>query len=164
MTPYAAAHFSACGRYRWWLGRCWDAALPPLLFVGLNPSRADGDRDDPTLRRLQAYGRAWGFGSLEVLNLFARVATTPAQLRRAADPVGAANDGWIRRTLRQRPEAVVWVGWGNQGGWQGRDRQLLALLAAGGRSPFALARTAAGRPRHPLYSPAGLTLRSFAAS
>lgn len=163
-SPAAAAAFSPCGRYRWWLQRCWEPGRPPLLFVGLNPSRADGRCDDPTLRRLLGYARAWGFGSLEVLNLFALVAPRPALLRRALDPVGACNDAWIRRRLRLRPEAAVWIGWGNQGRWRGRDREVLALIACGGRSPLALATTAAGMPRHPLYCPASLTLRGYGAS
>ena len=85
----AAAQFSPCGRYRWWLQRCWDPQRPPLLFIGLNPSRADAQRDDPTLRRLLGFARAWGYGGLEVLNLFARISASPAALRRCADPVGA---------------------------------------------------------------------------
>ena len=87
----AAAAFSPCGRYRWWLQRTWQPGLPTLVFVGLNPSRADGQRDDPTLRRLQAYGRRWGCGRLEVLNLFGLVAPVPAALRRSSDPVGTEN-------------------------------------------------------------------------
>lgn len=165
-TPAAdrAAAFSACGRYRWWLQRRWDPDRPPLLFVGLNPSRADGQRDDPTLRRLLGYARSWGFGSLEVLNLFALVAPVPALLHQAGDPVGWGNDGWIRRRLRLMPEATVWIGWGNQGRWRDRDRQVLALLAACGRRPLALATTATGMPRHPLYCPASLRLRGYGRS
>ena len=163
-APAAAAAFSPCGRYRWWLQRCWEPARPPLLFVGLNPSRADGRCDDPTLRRLLGYARAWGFGSLEVLNLFALVAPRPALLRRALDPVGGRNDAWIRRRLLRWPEAAVWIGWGNQGCWRGRDREVLALITCGGRSPLALATTATGMPRHPLYCPASLTLRGYGAS
>lgn len=155
------AVFSPCGCYRWWLRRSWQPAAPALLFIGLNPSRADARHDDPTLRRLLGYARAWGFGSLEVLNLFARVACTPQLLRRAADPVGLRNDAWIRHRLGCRPEAVVWIGWGNLGSWRQRDRQVLRLLAARGREPRALSLTAAGMPRHPLYCPATLTLRSF---
>ena len=52
-----AARISACGRYRWWLERRWHRGQPMLLFIGLNPSRADGLRDDPTLRRLQGFAQ-----------------------------------------------------------------------------------------------------------
>ena len=77
-----AAAFSPCGQYRWWLERLWQPAAPRLLFIGLNPSRADGQRNDPTLRRLLGFAQRWGYGSLEVLNLFARVSPSPAVLRR----------------------------------------------------------------------------------
>ena len=183
--PQAAAVFSSCGGYRWWLQRTWQPERPTLVFVGLNPSCADGQRDDPTLRRLVAYGRRWGFGRLEVINLFGAVATTPAALKRMADPVGADNEAWIRRCLRRlgpwRCEAIparesagavpvgplgslLWLGWGNGGAWRGRDRALLALVAEFAVKPFALCRTASGQPRHPLYCPAAMTPGPFASS
>jgi hypothetical protein len=43
------ASFSDNRQYRWWLHRQWTFGLGLLLFIGLNPSRADGERDDPTL-------------------------------------------------------------------------------------------------------------------
>jgi hypothetical protein len=147
------ARFSPCGRYRWWLQRRWDPAAPRLLFIGLNPSRADTERDDPTLRRLLGFARSWGYGELEVLNLFAAVGPSPAALRRLADPVGGEADAWIARRLAACPAAPVWLGWGAQGGWHQRDRAVLALLE--GRQLLALGATRGGHPRHPLYLPAG---------
>ena len=155
----AVAVFSPCGRYRWWLERRWDPQRPALLFIGLNPSRADSERDDPTLRRLQGFARAWGYGGLEVLNLFARISATPVALRRCADPVGAENDRWLDQRLRALPaEAAVWLGWGNGGVWRARDQQVLALIGrvlppVGGTPLLALGLTAGGQPRHPLYAP-----------
>ena len=143
-----AAAFSPCGRYRWWLERLWQPAAPRLIFIGLNPSRAGGQRDDPTLLRLVGFAQRWGFGSLEVLNLFARISPSPAVLRRATDPVGADTDAWIQRRLAAQPEATLWLGWGNQGSWRGRDQEVLALLQ--GHGLWALGLTAAGQPRHPL--------------
>ncbi len=151
--------FSPCGHYRWWLERRWDPQRPALLFIGLNPSRADGQRDDPTLRRLQGFARAWGFGGIEVLNLFAWISATPVALRRCADPVGAENDHWLDQRLRAlSAEAAVWLGWGNGGVWRGRDQQVLALIGrvlppVGGPPLLALGLTASGQPRHPLYAP-----------
>lgn len=152
-----AATLSPCGHYRWWLQRVWQPAAPRLLFIGLNPSRADGQRDDPTLRRLVGFGRRWGFGSLEVLNLFARISPSPAALRRAADPVGVEADAWLQQRLAAQPQAPVWLGWGNQGAWRDRDRAVLALLQ--GRDLRALGLTAAGQPRHPLYVAGDVTLQ-----
>lgn len=153
-----AARFSRCGGYRWWLGRRWCPERPGLLFIGLNPSRADGRTDDPTLRRLARFAREWGYGGLEVVNLFSAVATSPRLLRTLRDPVGARTDGWIRqRALAARVEAI-WLGWGNQGGWGQRDRQVLALLrtAVPGKPLLTLGATRQGQPRHPLYVQASL--------
>ena len=155
----AKALFSPCGRYRWRLQRHWDSARPRLLFIGLNPSRADAERDDPTLRRLIGFGSAWGFGALEVVNLFGRCSASPAVLRRCSDPIGRDNDHWLSEGLaRLQPSAgdALWLGWGNGGAWKQRDQQVLALLAA--QAPMdlplrAIGLTASGQPRHPLYAP-----------
>lgn len=164
----AAAALSPCGHYRWWLSRSWQPEAPALLFIGLNPSRADAARDDPTLRRLQGFARQWGYGSLLVLNLFARISASPALLRRVDDPVGAENDATLQQALRGElipagtlsdGPAAVWLGWGNQGGLRGRDCAVLALLhqllSRGTSGPLpellCLGLTAAGQPRHPLY-------------
>lgn len=162
----AAARFSACGRYRWWLERCWDGERPKLLFIGLNPSRADAERDDPTLRRLQGFARAWGYGGLEVLNLFARVAVSPAELRRCRDPIGPENDHWLQqrlcRLLLCPAGGDLWLGWGNGGSWRGRDQVVLEGMVALLRPPastqavrppqlLTVGLTAGGHPRHPLY-------------
>ncbi|MFM7732479.1 MAG: DUF1643 domain-containing protein [Cyanobium sp.] len=162
------AVFSPCGHYRWWLQRLWRPEAPRLLFFGLNPSRADAFRDDPTLRRLSGFARTWGFGGLEVVNLFARISASPAALRRCREPVGGRCDAWIRRRLRWCREAegahVLWLGWGNGGAWRDRDRAVLELLAAEGVQPLCLGLTAAGQPRHPLYQPRSGRLQAFASS
>ena len=125
------AALSSCGRYRWWLERQWQREAPRLLFIGLNPSRADGQRDDPTLRRLLGFAQSWGFGALEVLNLFSRISPSPAVLRRSADPIGSLTDPWLRRRLAhlaRSPGSAVWLGWGNGGHWRGRDQAVLPVL------------------------------------
>lgn len=63
------AWLSHCGRYRYNLRRVWDAARPRVCFVMLNPSTADAEQDDPTIRRCIRFARDWGYGSLEVVNL-----------------------------------------------------------------------------------------------
>ena len=37
----------------------------------LNPSTADAQTNDPTIRRCLQFAQAWGYGTLEVVNLFA---------------------------------------------------------------------------------------------
>ncbi|WP_415398704.1 DUF1643 domain-containing protein [Synechococcus sp. W4D4] len=149
------AALSPCGRYRWWLERQWQPRAPRLLFIGLNPSRADGQRDDPTLRRLIGFAQAWGYGALEVLNLFSRISATPAVLRRSADPIGSQTDQWLQQRLRAltpAPGSAVWLGWGNGGQWRGRAQAVLPVLLEQDVPLLALGLTASGQPRHPLYA------------
>jgi hypothetical protein len=164
-TRSGQAVFSPCGRYRWWLERCFvPAGAEPggrLLFIGLNPSAAAADRDDPTLRRLQGFARRWGFASLEVVNLFGRISASPAVLRRLPDPVGVENDRWIAERLKACD--AVWLGWGNGGLWRARQREVLQLIRAmAATTPVGcIGVTAAGQPRHPLYAPADSAWRPW---
>ncbi len=164
MTASGRAVFSRCGNYRWWLERVWEPQGSRLLFIGLNPSRADHRRDDPTLRRLMAFASGWGYGGLEVLNLFARISPRPAALALAADPVGAANPAWIRRRLRAGAPSLIWLGWGNGGRRSGQDERVLELLIPHRSRLVCLGLTASGAPLHPLYRPATSLLRPFGAS
>ncbi len=76
----SGADFSACGKYRYRLWRVWDQQLPSVAFVGLNPSTADADKDDHTIRRCVSLAKANGFGRLEMLNIWAYRATDPRKL------------------------------------------------------------------------------------
>ena len=120
-----------------------------MLFIGLNPSRAAAALDDPTLRRLGRFARDWGFGGVEVVNLFSAVATSPRSLRCLADPVGGQTDGWIRRRAGSAPVGAIWLGWGNLGVLWQRDRQVLSLLrvSAAGKPLLTLGPTRMGQPQ-----------------
>ena len=164
----AEAKLSSCGAYRWLLHRPIQSSdqiskqRRVLLFVGLNPSRADGRRDDPTLRRLQGFAHQWGYHHLVVLNLFARISPSPSLLCRCAEPIGAENDlilhSWFQQWAQQ-PKWDLWLGWGGGGGLRQRDAEVLKMLndvsdRRGVLSPpFVTGLTKAGYPRHPLYLP-----------
>jgi hypothetical protein len=70
------AEFSPCRRYRYVLWRTWDPAAGSVNFIGLNPSTADEQVDDPTIRCCIGFARDWGYGGLVMTNLFAIPATT----------------------------------------------------------------------------------------
>lgn len=137
------------GFYRYSLSRTWDASKPRLAFIMLNPSRADHQRNDPTIRRCLSLAQGWDYGSLEVVNLFAFRTAHPKLLKRAIAPVGPENDDHIRVAV-QRSEKTV-LAWGNWGSWQGRDRAVLALLSAEKQKLYCLRLNKTGQPRHPLY-------------
>ncbi|MBY5991793.1 DUF1643 domain-containing protein [Ferrimonas balearica] len=154
------AVFSPCGRYRYALWRSWAPAAPVLLIVGLNPSRADAQRDDPTSRRCIDFARRWGFGGCWLANLFAYCAAKPAVLATIPDPVGGDNDRWLT-CLSAQSDAIL-VAWGQGGSLAGRDAEVLAGPLSGYRLDC-LGRCQAGQPRHPLYVRADAPMQPFEA-
>jgi hypothetical protein len=74
------AVISECGKYRFRLWRIWDDSLPKVLWYMHNPSKADADLDDPTIRRCIQFSKDWGYGGLYVGNLFPYRATDPKEL------------------------------------------------------------------------------------
>ena len=85
------ADFSDCGNYRYTLWRGPGPDEPYVCIVGLNPSTADTQKNDPTIRRCIGFAEEWGYENLCVMNLFAWRATYPRDLKNAADPVGPEN-------------------------------------------------------------------------
>jgi hypothetical protein len=136
------------GLYRYSLWRRLScAATTRVLFVMLNPSTADASRDDPTLRRCASFARGWGYGWLDVCNLFAYRATDPRELRGAVDPVGPLNDATIAE-LASRADRVI-AAWGVPGARSGRAAVVMNILRSS--RVWCLGTTRDGAPRHPLY-------------
>jgi hypothetical protein len=144
------------GPYRYSLWREWDPDRPRLLWVLLNPSTADANREDPTLRRCLAFSRTWSFGSLEIVNLYAWRSPTPEDLTRVENPVGDQNDRYIQEAVQRAAKIVV--AWGAYKALHGRDRAVIDLLA---QPLWCLGKTRDGNPRHPLYLKADTPLCPF---
>lgn len=139
------AIFSKDRMYRYALWRLWDMQKPSVCFIGLNPSTASAEDDDPTTRRCIAFAQQWGFGSLSIANLFALRSTNPRVLNDVRDPIGQRNDEWIH-TLSFDADITV-ACWGNQGTLMGRSSKVLSLVD----QLFCLDTTQLGQPKHPLY-------------
>lgn len=56
------AVFSPCGKYRYALTRRVGPGKQAAAFILLNPSTADAERDDPTVRRRIGFARQRGCG------------------------------------------------------------------------------------------------------
>lgn len=106
------ATVSDCGRYRYSLGRTWDESQPPLVFVMLNPSTADAETDDPTIRKCIGFAQRTGFGGIVVVNLFAWRATDPRDMlaawNRGENVVGRDNVSTITSVVRGRVTVLAW--------------------------------------------------------
>lgn len=143
-----ASHGRSKGSLSVSLRYCWEATAPQITIVMLNPSTADERRLDPSLRRCVRFAQDWGYGVLEVVNLFAVRSPDPAYLRQLSDPVGIDNDRFLLSACHAAQRVIV--AWGNGGRWQGRDRAFLELWP-NHQSLYCLGITQQGQPRHPLY-------------
>lgn len=152
-TRPSGAVFSVDRRYRYLLWRNWSAGLERderhPVFVLLNPSTADANQDDPTIRRCIGFARTWGFGGVKIVNLFGFRSTNPRLLREERDPVGPDNDAVIDEAISG--ESLVVCGWGIGGELNGRDISWLIRHAS--LELHVLGETVGGHPRHPLYMP-----------
>ena len=153
----SSAVFSKCLKYRFVLGRAWRAGKGMAMNIGLNPSTATETEDDPTIRRCIGFAKSWGCNSLVMLNLFGFRATKPADMKRARNPIGRANDLLILSHAEAADKVVC--AWGAGGGFRNRDREVFELIRE--HSPLCLRLTKAGHPWHPLYLPKTAALSPF---
>lgn len=143
---------SPCERYRYWLLRRWASGGLTATFCMLNPSTADGSKDDATIRRCVSYAKREGCNALVAVNLFALRATDPTELAASSDPVGPNNDNILRRDV---PRDLVVVAWGAHRLAHTRMSAVVAIL---GQPLWCLGTTKGGAPKHPLYLPADAPL------
>lgn len=149
-----SAIISECGLYRYRLERILDPTNPRIcLFVMLNPSTADAEQDDPTIRRCKAFAKREGCGRLVVVNLFAYRATSPKDMKSVVSPIGDLNNTHLRAAVAEtyKNRGVVVIAWGTHGTYQARDVQVRRLINDEAVVPVCLGKTKSGCPKHPLY-------------
>lgn len=145
MDTAKTAVLSECGRYRYHLSRSWGSGFRRVCWIMLNPSTADADVDDATIRKCIGFTQRWGYDGLEVVNLFALRSTDPKVLKTSAiDPVGPLNNDAILETV-DRCDKVVGA-WGAGGSLGGRNHAVSAIVPG---TIFALGFTQNMQPRHP---------------
>lgn len=103
-----SAIISDCGLYRYRLERGAGRALSIIM---VNPSTADAENDDPTIRKVLGFADRLGCTRIIVGNKFAFRATDVKELRKAKDPIGPDNDHHIEQILRDGD--VHMAAWGS---------------------------------------------------
>jgi len=149
----SGAQLSTCRSYRYALWRNWDwqGHANRVMFIGLNPSVADEEKNDKTISNCVGFAKRWGFGGVYMLNLFAFRATDPKVMIAAADPVGPENDeafGYYRGRV-----GLIVACWGSVSlkyrprlQWQSRIARVLDCIS---QPVYCLGKTMDGSPRHP---------------
>lgn len=144
-----SATISECGRYRFDLDRKTKAPGDgSVLWVMLNPSTANADEDDATIRMCIGFTELWGFARLRVVNLFAFRATDPKELR-SDDILHSDNIEALLRETFAKHDRVVFA-WG--GGIKYAEPKWVAdYVARLFSEAVCLGHNKDGTPKHPLY-------------
>jgi len=139
--------FSDDRRYRYLLKVIWDDSLPFQVFICLNPSTADEERNDPTVAKCIKYSRAWGRGGFCMLNIFAWRDTDPLKMKKVADPVGPLNTAAFLEAVAIESGCRPIAAWGNHGSHLGRGEKVRRSMG----ELDCLGMNIDGSPVHPLY-------------
>lgn len=145
--------------YRYLLWRKWDNELEPVIFIMLNPSTGNGEKDDPTVKKCLKYAKDWGYGSLYILNLFAYRATNPKELGLVKDPVGKFNYSYIKHFIKHQfyKKPIIIAAWGTFEIAKKLKNRVLALT----NELYYLELSKDGSPKHPLYLRGNLKPKKF---
>ena len=172
MDVRRTAELSACGTYRYRLGRimvetdvpftragmAWYSPTTRVMaFVMLNPSTADAYADDPTIKRDMGFALRDGYDEICVMNLFAGRATNPDDLFKMADPEGPYNsEHW--KALKASSAKII-CAWGADKRAVTQSKKFLDVMR--GRDMYCLGLSKDGHPRHPLYLRADTPVQPF---
>lgn len=147
------AVFSKDRLYRYRLWRTLQPNGSRVLFIMQNPSKAGAVESDMTIKKCLGFAERSGAGMIDVVNLYAFIATDPKDLWRAKDPIGPRNDEALRYSLNRcafNPNAVVCAAWGAADEEDERVKHVLRLASGCGiRQIMCLGETENGSPRHP---------------
>ena len=129
----------------------------PLICIGINPSTAEPDNLDNTLKSVERIALGNGYDSFIMFNVYAQRATDPDAMERSCNPLlHRENLEAFRYVLSMSQKPAVWAAWGAI--IEKRDylfqcvRDMVAVgQAYGARWYCAGAITKKGHPHHPLY-------------
>ncbi len=155
-NPIDSAVFNLNKTYRYCLIRTWDKSKPFVMFIGLNPSTADGINNDATIRRCKTLAFNLGYGGLYMLNCFAFISTDPKKLVYDPELIERNND-WLE-TISKKCADVVFC-WGNFKIVKEtkRDQEIIKMFP----DAKVLGLNKNGSPKHPLYMPSDTKLISY---
>ena len=140
--------------YRYILG---TRGKNPLICIGINPSTAEPDNLDNTLKSVERIALGNGFDSFIMFNVYAQRATNPDAMEKQCNLLlHKENLEAFRYVLSLSPSPAVWAAWGaiieKRAYLTDCVRDMLrAGEKFGARWYCAGAITKKGHPHHPLY-------------
>ncbi len=150
---------------RYVLGECGDN---PLFCIGVNPSTAEPNKLDNTLRSVKAWAKRLGFDSWVMLNLYPQRATNPKDLDEDFHSyLHRQNQKWIYTTLGSGyiSQRTIWAAWGTliEKRYYLKDclKAIVDTSIVNHKWITIGKRSNAGHPHHPLYLDKNSKAESF---
>ena len=150
--------------YRYILG---TRGQRPLICIGINPSTAQPDDLDNTLKSVQRIALGNGYDSFLMFNVYAQRATDPDAMEKVCNPLlHRENMEAFRYVLSLSDSPAIWAAWGavieKRGYLKDCVRDMLDIGRKYGAQWYcAGAITKKGHPHHPLYLRKDEKLRPF---
>lgn len=145
------AKFSIDKKHRYELSRHWDLSKSDILFIMLNPSIANENIDDPTIKRLISFTREFKHGGFFVANLFTYI-TPYSKTLDTSIGLTKLNLKTIKNLVNKVDEVIY--AWGNSI----KEPQELKNLV---KNPKCFGKNLNGTPKHPLYLSSNSKLIKF---
>lgn len=97
--------------YRYILGTVGNN---PLITIGINPSTAEPEKMDNTMKSVERIAKGNGFDSFIMFNVYAQRATDPNQMNKEINPMLHKENmqafQWILENSGKKP--IIWAAWG----------------------------------------------------
>lgn len=133
------AEFSSDKKHRYVLWRIWDDTKPVAMCIGLNPSNANSEKNDPTITRTCSVLKQLGFGGLRMVNIFTYITSDPNQVLNQVPDLN-----WILTTAYQCQEILF--AWGS---FKQIPQDFVTKLVDQFPDAKCFGKTKAGHPWHP---------------
>lgn len=150
--------------YRYILG---TRGKKPLICIGINPSTAEPNNLDNTLKSVERIALGNGYDSFLMFNVYAQRATDPDAMEKTCNlQLHKENLEAFRYVLSLSEEPAVWAAWGAIVEKRGYLSDCLRDFVAAGQERNARwycagAITKKGHPHHPLYLRKDEKLKAF---
>ena len=141
----SGAEFSDCRKYRFALWRIWEKSKPLVMFIGLNPSTANAQKNDNTITKVNKIASNNLYGGVYMMNLFPYITSKPSELDNSSQLPIVYNDLIVKEISKKCKDIVFAWGAFKQA------KEKAKIYATIFPDALCLRITKDGSPWHPLY-------------
>jgi len=168
IMEYSIKIYNGDDKNRYLLG---TSGKRPFVVMGINPSTADADKPDPTIRKVMGFAEKKGFDSFVMINVYPQRTTDPKDLHKQPDKkIMQENAEKIKDVLLKADNPIIVAAWGTS--IETRDYLKLCLYSIHLATEKYLRErnvkwvhigdlTKGGHPRHLLYQSYDSTFNEF---